>query len=158
MILGPRAFAVVPAVIAPVDDDAVESYAAMDAAILALPTSTELGSAILPCQQPCIEVTVTDEENLPLANVPYRLLLEGAVLAQGTLDQTGFVSVPEQELPPGEWNIEITLQRNESTQVLEGADILLTARPAVVEEQAQDAPQVTSEPWLPFVEAPYSWE
>lgn len=158
MIFQPQVFAVVPPVVAPADDDPVQAYAAMDEAVVALSTSTELGSAILPCQQPCIEVTVTDEEHLPLANMPYRLLLEETVLAEGTLDDTGFVSVPEQELPPGDWNIEITLQRNESTQAVERADILLTAAAPVAEDDADDEGEVEAVRWLPFEEAPWSWD
>jgi len=153
----PQVFAVVPPVVAPADDDALASYAAMDELLSTLSSSTELGSPILPCQQPCIEVTVTDEEHLPLSAVPYRLLLEEAVLAEGTLDDTGFVSIPEQELPPGDWNIEISLQRNESTWVVERADIHLIQALPVADEEEGEAP-IETRRWLPFMDAPYDWD
>ncbi|WP_110970216.1 hypothetical protein [Pseudomonas huaxiensis] len=153
----PLVFAVVPPVIVPPDDDAVAAYAAMDKEVVALASSTELGDPILPCQQPCIEVTVMGEDNAPLADTPYKLLLEGSLLAEGTLDSTGFVTLDKQELPAGDWNIEITLQRNESTQAVERADILLTATPPATEEAEEDEGEIEEERWPPFLEPPYAW-
>lgn len=157
MTFAPMFFAVVPPVILAPDDDAVESYAAMDEVAVALASSTELGDPILPCQQPCIEVTVMDEDNLPLADMPYRLMLEGSLLAEGTLDGMGFVAIEKQELPAGDWRIEIVLQRNESSQVVERADILLTASPTALQETDEDQRQIEDERWPAYIEPPYAW-
>lgn len=152
----PQGFRVVPPNVAPADDDPVSAYAALDDVLAALPASTELGSPILPCQQPCIEVTLTDEDNTPLAKVPYRLLLDGATLAEGTLDETGFVAIEEKELPPGDWNIEVALHRNESTQAVERADINLVGTLPEEAGQAMQA-QIEEHVWLPFKPPAYPW-
>lgn len=159
MKLQPQEFAVVAPTLVPADDDPVVAYAAMDSAVLALASSTTLGSPILPCQDPVIEVSLLDEDNTPLAKVPYRLLLEDATLAEGTLDDQGYAAVPKQEVPPGDWRIEVTLVRNESTQAVERADVLLTAVPATTEgsdEQAQD--MLDEAQWLELPDDVFLWD
>ncbi len=159
MMLQPQSFAVVPPTEVPVDDDPVASYAAMDSAVAALPASTALGSPILPCQEPMIEVSLLDEDNAPLAKVPYRLMLEETTLAEGTLDDQGYASVPKQELPAGDWHIEVTLQRNETTQLVERADILLTAAPPAEEDDPQAEPgEIEDAQWLELPDDALLWD
>ncbi len=102
-------------------------------------------------------MTVLGEDNAPLAGVPYRLLLEGKVLAEGSLDGFGYVAVEEQEVPPGAWHIEITLQRNATTHQVERADIVLTTAPTVSEPDSaeEDDDTVDEVAWLAFMDPPY---
>ena len=152
----PQVFAIVPPVITPADDNAVEAYAAVEEMLLTMSSSLELGSPNLPCQQPCIELTITDDDGSPLAGVPYRLLVENTQLAEGTLDDTGFHFIPEQEVPPGDWDIEIVLVRNDETGSVERADILLTTLETVMEEETE-AVTMVDQTWPAHHEPPYPW-
>jgi hypothetical protein len=71
------------------DDDAPESFAMAEETVLTEKSRT-LGSPILPCQTPWVELQLFDADGEPVQGAPYSIS-GGGVSQSGRLDKDGFV-------------------------------------------------------------------
>jgi hypothetical protein len=134
----------------PAKDDAAASYAAMARAIDAVPRR-ELGTLILPCQKPVFEVTLRDDDGLPLAGARYTLVVDGGAQRAGTLDPQGTLSLADIDLDPAEWSLEVELEEVEDDSVYH----LVLVRAA--EPDAEPSPDDADEEVLGVVDLPLAW-
>ncbi|AEI64110.1 hypothetical protein [Corallococcus macrosporus] len=90
----------------PPRDDPEESFTRMESALDTELEVQEVESAILPCESPWLDLSVTDPEGNPAKGMPYTLTAPGLGTLTGTLDDQGRAHFENRELGAGPWNVE----------------------------------------------------
>lgn len=152
--VGLECFRTVPPPQAAAEEDPIGPFNAMRKFAAALTDRLEFGAPIQPCARPYVEVCVLDDENLPLADVPYRLLIGGVLFAEGVLDGSGFARIEGHELPDQQWQVEVVLHRHPTELTVQRVDVEVGLA-FVAQSVADPDDPLELQAWLPSIAAPY---
>ncbi len=100
----------------PSRDDPLKSLLSMEAEALD-PRNDSLGSPVLPCEKPWLEITLLREDGSPAAGAPFKLSLPGAT-ASGTLDDQGFKRIEGVEVDTAESELEVRVTLDEDGEAV----------------------------------------
>lgn len=91
-----------------------DAFASMEAAIVEGELQEESLSPVLPCQNPYLELTLTDDDGNPLANAKYKLTAPGGENRTGTLDENGFVHLDGIDIAADTCSLRLQIQEDEN--------------------------------------------
>jgi hypothetical protein len=98
-------------------DDPAEALAAMDEEIESATSTLEVGSPILPCQRPWLELVLFDEEQRPVEGAPYTLSLPDGTRRQGTLGPGGRLYEEDVDADAEKLMVVVEVEENEDGTV-----------------------------------------
>ena len=90
-------------------EDSAASFAAMEAEVAEGASSRSWADAILPCKQPCLEITLLLEAGTPAAFADYTVTAAGHDL-HGKLDANGYVRLEGVDVPADQMMLEVEIE------------------------------------------------
>ncbi|WP_163998355.1 hypothetical protein [Pyxidicoccus caerfyrddinensis] len=94
-------------------DDAVESFEALDAEAAELPPEARVDSPVSTCPLTWLEITVFDEDGDPVPGASFEASLPDGSKHQGTLDGQGRAKLKGTDVEAEDVDVEVTVRRAE---------------------------------------------